>query len=58
MPAPMSGTLSEPGAGLFPLALGAPLVSVFHAVDLAALFGIAPRASNWGLGRGTERLGA
>lgn len=35
------GSVPEPGAGLLPLALGAPLLLVVHAVHFAALFVLA-----------------
>lgn len=35
------GSVPEPAAGLLPLALGAPLLLVVHAVHLAALFVLA-----------------
>ena len=68
---PSGGGLAEPGAGLLPLALGAPLVPVLHAVDLAAFLGFAARPAHGRLlrgrggrggggrvGRGRERLGS
>lgn len=38
------GSVPEPAAGLLPLALGAPLLLVVHAVHLAALFVLAAGA--------------
>ena len=43
------GSVSETGAGLLPLALCAPLLSVVHAVDFAAFF-VLPPYSAWGNG--------
>lgn len=45
----ISVVFSEPGAGLFPLALGAPLLAVVHPVHLAALLGVASGTTDGGL---------
>lgn len=50
-------TFTEPGASLFPLALGTPQLPVFHSIHFSALFGVAPRSSDRGLGRTSVWLG-
>ena len=48
----ISVVFSEPGAGLFPLALGAPLLPVVHPIHLATLFGVTPRTTDGGFAWG------
>ena len=51
------GAFPEPGAGLLPLALGAPELPVLHSVDFSAFLGVAPRPPQRRLGRAGEGLG-
>ena len=51
------GALSESGAGLLPLALGAPELPMLHSVDFSAFLGVAPRPPQRRLGRAGEGLG-
>ena len=51
------GAFPESGAGLLPFALGAPELSVLHAVDFSAFLGVTPGPPQRRLGGACEGLG-